>query len=117
MDYVKLLLARGADPNVRAGQDHGSVYEVARPRGDLPLLALLRDAGAVTESKASVGPRPPDDPFRLGATVTHPKFGLGQVTATEGAGVEGKLTVRFGAVSRTLLAKFLTSSDVSSEQA
>lgn len=108
LDYVKLLLARGADPKVRLGRDGASVYEAARPNADLPLLALLRDAGAVDEPRGSGAPKQPDDAFRVGATVTHKKFGLGEVTATEGAGEDRKLTVKFADASRTLLAKFVS---------
>lgn len=39
---------------------------------------------------------------------THPKFGEGVLEKTEGVGDEMKLTIKFGAGSKTLLAKFVT---------
>ena len=107
------LLSRGADPNARTTKDSAiakagvSVYEIARPKSDLKLLAALRDAGAVLP--ASLKPPPPVvEPFRVGAQVSHPKFGVGEIVAREGTGEQLKLTIEFADGKKILLARFVS---------
>lgn len=43
-DVVALLLAHGADPNVRAASDGRNAFEVAAELGELEIAELLRKA-------------------------------------------------------------------------
>jgi len=113
LDLVTVLLSHGADPNAVTTMDSPlagrgtSVYDAAREHGELKLLSVLRDAGATPAPSESAAPRAVD-PFGVGASVTHVRFGTGEVLATEGAGAERKLTVAFEGETRVLLAKSLT---------
>lgn len=114
-ERVFWLLSRGADPNAKTTRDSAiakagvSVYEIARPRADLKLLAALRDAGAVVPASMRAAP-PVVDPLRVGARVSHPKFGTGEIVAREGAGEQLKLTIAFADGKKVLLAKFVSPS-------
>lgn len=110
-DHVTLLLASGADATVRSTKTNDeypagtSVLDAARERGDLKLLSALRAAGA-TVIEAYVE-RASIDPLAVGATVTHTRFGDGQIVAVDGVGADCKLTILFGETSRVLQAKFV----------
>ena len=118
LGHVVLLLAKGADPNLRSTKGSPvakigtSVYEIARADGDLKLLAALRDAGALTGREATAAPTGPTDPFANGAQVSHPKFGVGLVTASEdplkASETDRKITVQFEVGPKILQARYLT---------
>ncbi len=105
------LLSRGANPNTKTTRDSAvakagtSIYEVAKPTADLKLLSALRDAGAVSAPKQAPVAL---DPFRVGARVTHSKFGTGTITAHDGIGDRLKLTIEFAGEKKMLLARFVS---------
>jgi hypothetical protein len=104
---VELALARGADPKARAA-DGATVYEVAeraykRDRIDDARFVMTAIAAAGGGKPVTPPPPSPAGP-RVGARVTHPKFGAGTITAIAG----DKWTVAFDtAGKKTLRAEFL----------
>ena len=103
---VVWLLAHGANPNARTTAG-ASVYESAA--SELKLLAALRDAGAIVPaSMKAPAVAQAADPFAVGATVRHPKFGVGEVVARDGVGEQLKLTIAFGDGKKVLLARFVS---------
>lgn len=109
VDVAARLLARGADPHARDARGDTphdrakDVWQRQREQG-IALLQLLRGAAPpapLAAADASSGELAP------GARVVHPNFGEGLVEAREGAGERAKLTIRFGDVRRTLLARFV----------
>lgn len=51
---------------------------------------------------------PPPPPAAAARRFNHPKFGDGELVSQEGAGEEAKLTIKFAAGTKTLLARFVT---------
>jgi hypothetical protein len=107
------LLSHGANPNAKTTKDSAiakagvSAYEIARASADFNLLSALRTAGAALP--ADMQPKPAAvDPLRVGARVTHPKFGDGEIVARDGLGEQLKLTIAFADGKKVLLAKFVT---------
>lgn len=51
---------------------------------------------------------PPPPPPAAARKFNHPKFGDGELVSQDGAGEEAKLTIKFAAGTKTLLARFVT---------
>jgi hypothetical protein len=68
------------------------------PRGDIPLR--MPKPEFVRPPKRE----PPPPPKRF----EHPKFGVGVLQAQDGSGPDAKLTIKFGAGAKTLLARYVT---------
>lgn len=83
-----------------------------KPKPDLSsgkFKKLSEVNAAQTVSSATGSPGVSSQSFAVGNRVRHAKFGTGTVTAIEGEGANGKLTVRFetpGVGEKTLLTKF-----------
>ncbi|MGZ3421805.1 MAG: ADP-ribosylation family protein [Polyangiales bacterium] len=104
-DIVRLLLARGLDPNVKdqAGQsprDLAKMLWTVRPR---EANAMMEMFGTPEKKK----PEPAKTGWEPGSKVRHAKFGEGTIVSVQGQGDEAKITVRFEIGEKTLLAKFL----------
>jgi uncharacterized protein len=105
------LLSRHANANAKTTRDSAlakantSVYDIAKPTADLDLLSALRDAGAQFATQQAPVTL---DPFRVGASVSHPKFGTGKIIARDGIGDGLKLTIEFAGEKKILLAKFVS---------
>jgi hypothetical protein len=106
VDMVRFVLELGVDPAVRddAGKtahDLARDWWVLRQNDSNAMASLL--APPVEVAPAS---KPPAAPT-VGARVAHPKFGEGQVLAVTGTGEQVKLTIRFDAGEKVLLARFV----------
>jgi PcrA/UvrD tudor domain len=51
---------------------------------------------------------PPPPPAAAAKRFSHPKFGEGVLVSQDGAGEDAKLTIKFAAATKTLLARFVT---------
>jgi hypothetical protein len=111
LEAVRALLDRGVDPTVR-DLDGQSAYDAARagwertPRLAHEIFELL-DARGGGPPRAVVAPTVA---WSAGTKVSHKQFGEGIVEAVTGAGDEAKLTVKFGAGTKVLVARFVTPS-------
>ena len=104
---VELLLDRGLDPELKesAGnspRDLAKMLWFVKPNEANRMIELF-DAKL---PKAVVAEAPPS--FVVGAKVSHKKFGDGTVDKIDGQGDEAKVTVRFGAETKTLQRRFLS---------
>lgn len=104
---VELLLTRGAD-HALAPHDGQDAYEAAYHAGHFGVLAALRAHGAQPMSARRGEDEQEAPTLREGASVTHPRFGVGEVLTLRGDGDKLKAHVRFADGERTLLARFLT---------
>ncbi|MGE0784817.1 MAG: ankyrin repeat domain-containing protein [Sandaracinaceae bacterium] len=109
---ARALLDAGADPCARtadgttAWQLAERAYRDAKNADARLVLNALRERGAAPD--APPRPEPVADPFAVGASVQHAKFGEGIVRASEGRGDSLKLTIEFASGgSKTLLARFV----------
>ncbi len=91
-DLLKWLTARGGHggQGSHGGYDHGAVPQ-RLTFGDSP-----RRTSSHSASSASG--------FRIGQSVTHPKFGLGVIVNAEGTGSDARVQVNFGAAGVKWLA-------------
>ncbi|MDC0715971.1 ankyrin repeat domain-containing protein [Nannocystis bainbridge] len=104
-EAVRVLLARGATD--RRGPEGRTALALAR-RSSAP---GSRACSTMLAAAAPPKPPPPQvvEPHAVGERVTHAKFGLGTIVATEpSADGQRKLTIDFGGTRRVLLAKFVT---------
>jgi hypothetical protein len=110
-EAVRELLARGADPTAtnRKGLtalDEAREVWTVDPHCAADLFALLKP-----EEPGPEQPPEEQDGWVVGARVRHSKFGTGKVKAVKGSGENTKLDVRFGSVTKTLLARFVSRID------
>lgn len=99
---VRALLARGADPLARDA--HGKTpHERARSIWQDKRAEALELLGLLPESAVKIALAD----YAVGDTITHAKFGPGQIVARSGSGDAAKLTIDFADAQRQLLAKFI----------
>jgi DNA helicase-2/ATP-dependent DNA helicase PcrA len=82
-----------------------------RPRVPAPTLrpAPPRQSSTPSEITVHYDDGGDDHGLRIGAKLTHPSFGVGEVRAWQGAGKDLKVTIRFPKAGvKTILARFLT---------
>jgi hypothetical protein len=105
-DAVRALLARGADPTATNRKGMTALDEAREVWTVDPHLAA--DLFAVLKPEEPEPEQPPEEEVGwVGARVRHTKFGEGKVKAARGSGENTKLDVRFGSVTKTLLARFV----------
>lgn len=108
-EVVRAMLDRGAEATARDASGK-TAYDWARdawqtaPREAAAIFELLEARGG---GPAKAAAAPPAE-WNPGDLVEHVKFGEGVVTAVgTGTGDDTKLTIKFGADSKTLLARFV----------
>lgn len=113
VEVARRLVERGADPRVRDAQKETPIdlaralWQDAREASHA-LLELFKGAErALAQQEASAAAQRADRPIEVGDAVVHARFGVGSVTAREGAGEAAKLTIAFPDAARTLLARFV----------
>jgi DNA helicase-2/ATP-dependent DNA helicase PcrA len=82
----------GAQLNLAVTQPGASA---AQPNAAVPKLSLPGPLSAPQSAARAVAPPPGKRGLRAGATVRHPKYGLGTILRREGDGEDAKLTISF----------------------
>jgi hypothetical protein len=109
LDAVQRLLDRGADPRVR-DVDGRTAYDAAK----IAWEHNMREVNAIFDLLDSRGGGPPKEAvaeaidWAPGMVVKHKQFGEGVIESVAGIADQTKLTITFGAATKTLVAKFVT---------
>jgi hypothetical protein len=107
---VSMLLEAGAERERRDGQGKAAAEYANGNAEVLAALGLPPPAPPAPRTLPSPKhpPPPAPDPFPIGTRVSHPTFGDGVVTASQGLGASRKLTIRFANDgTRVLAASFV----------
>lgn len=106
----ELRMALGLDvaPEPKAGAKTGAAKQSSpRPKRAAAAAGPPREI-PTRMPKPEFKKPPPPPPAAAAKRFTHPKFGEGVLVSQAGAGEDAKLTIKFAAETKTLLAKFVT---------
>jgi hypothetical protein len=103
----ELRLAIGLEVAAETRTETATAAKRAAPRAKRAAAAPPREI-PTRMPKPEFKKPPPPPPVAAAKRFSHPKFGEGVLVSQDGAGEDAKLTIKFEAGAKTLLAKFVT---------